>query len=267
MSRLPSKYLAAVHLLWDELNDFGPARSELALGHLFERIGDLIGADNGLWFGSIRMMRGAAAQRDAAHGWRSPAIEPWKPDPRIAELTRLFIASLDSKNSFCIGATTTQMMAEAGKHRVHQLRDGWIDFAAFRRTQHYEVYYEKANISDRLWIGFPINADTESIFTFDRYCPGKPFNAAQKATAAHALRGIKWFHRQLLLRHGVLAANARLSPTEWKVVPHLLTDLTEKEIASVLGLTFDATHKHARGIYQKFAVRGRAGLMALWHHA
>ncbi len=265
MSLPPAKSTAAIHLLWDQMLDFGPARADLALAFFFEQLGSLIAADNALWFGAVRVARGAIARRDIAHGWRSPVICPWKIDPKIAELTRLFNASLESKNAFCIGATTIQLMATAGTHRVHQLRDGWIDFAAFRETQHYEMYYEKAGIADRLWIGFPVNADTESIFTFDRNSPHRPFTPAQKATAAYAVRGIKHFHRQLLLRHGLMAANARLSPTEWKMVPHLLTDRTEKEIAAIMDLTFDATHKHARGIYQKFAVRGRVGLMALWH--
>jgi DNA-binding CsgD family transcriptional regulator len=261
-SPLPSaSALHTIHSLWDDLTDLGPAQMDLALETLYQRLGAMVGADSGMWFGAVRISKNA---QDIAHGWRSPAIQPWKLDPKIAELTRLFRESLEAKNEVCIGATTTQMMTDAGNHRAYRLRDGWIDFPAFRRTWHYEIYYKKADITDRMWIGFPVNADTESIFTFDRVGSRRHFTASDLATAAYALRGIKWFHRQLLLRHGVLAASSRLSPTEWRVVPLLLTDRTEKEIAATLGLTFDAAHKHARGIYQKFAVRGRAGLMALW---
>lgn len=262
---LPIARLEKIHELWDGLRNFPPAKSDAALAHLFERLSALIDADNAMWFGVVRTARGAAARSDWCHGWRCPVVHPWKRDPRLENLIQRFLQSLDAPCSVGIGAATVQMMAEAGHFRAHRLRDGWIDYAAFRRTLHYQVYYTKAGIADRLWIGVPVNEDTESIFAFDRVGRRRRrFTPDEVTLAAQALRGLKWFHRQTLLRHGVLAAKTRLTPTERRVVPLLLSDRIEKEIAAELGLTFAATHQHARSVYAKFAVRSRAGLMALW---
>lgn len=262
---LHSAQLESIHQLWDRLREFPPSKSDSALIHLFQHLAELIHADNAMWFGVVRTIRGAAADADLCHGWRCPVIRRWKDDQRVDELIRRFLESLDSSCAIGIGDTTVQMMAEAGRFRAHLLRDDWIDYAAFRRSLHYNIYYNKAGITDRLWVGVPINEDAESIFTFDRIgrrC--RRFTAEEAEIAAQALRGLKWFHRHTLLRHGVLAAQTRLTPTERRVVPLLLTDLTEKEIAAQLGLTFAATHQHARSIYAKFAARSRTGLLALW---
>jgi len=262
---LPSAQLDAIHHLWEGLREFPPAKADDALVHLFERLGQLIDADNAMWFGVVRALRAPAARQDWCHGWRCPVIRRWKADLQRDELIRRFIQSLETPCAVGIGETTVQMMAEAGRFRAHRLRDGWIDYAAFRRTLHHRIYYTKAGIADRLWIGVPVNEDTESVFTFDRIGRRRRrFTPEEASLAAQALRGLKWFSRQTLLRHGVLAARTRLTPTERRVVPLLLTDLTEKEIAAQLGLTFAAAHQHARSVYGKFAVRGRAGLMALW---
>jgi len=44
----------------------------------------------------------------------------------------------------------------------------------------------------------------------------------------------------------------------------LLTEAGEKQIAEQLGLAVSTTHSYITGIYRKFGVRGRAGLMSLW---
>jgi DNA-binding CsgD family transcriptional regulator len=98
----------------------------------------------------------------------------------------------------------------------------------------------------------------------DKTTPGARFSAHDSALAAHTLRGIKWFHRQLLLGHGLVAAQRPLTASERRVVRLLLTEQTEKEIAQSLGLGFDTTHKRVTEIYRKFGVRSRTGLMALW---
>ena len=78
------------------------------------------------------------------------------------------------------------------------------------------------------------------------------------------LRGVKWFHRQLMLCQGLLLAKTPLTAVEQKIVSRLLTDKSEKEIAHELGQSFHTTHWYVREIYRKFGVNGRAGLMALW---
>jgi hypothetical protein len=54
---------------------------------------------------------------------------------------------------------------------------------------------------------------------------------------AEVLRGIKWFHRNLLLSHGLLVASSPLTAGERRVLHVLLTDASEREVAARLGLT------------------------------
>lgn len=67
-----------------------------------------------------------------------------------------------------------------------------------------------------------------------------------------------------LLLQGLALARAPLAPHEQKVLEHLLTDASEKQIAQRLGLAVSTTHSYVTGIYRKFGVRSRAGLMSLW---
>ena len=53
----------------------------------------------------------------------------------------------------------------------------------------------------------------------------------------YALRALKWFHRRVMLHHGLLIARAPLMPMERKLVSLLLTARGEKEIAHDLALT------------------------------
>ncbi|WP_133647709.1 PAS domain S-box protein [Paraburkholderia flava] len=57
---------------------------------------------------------------------------------------------------------------------------------------------------------------------------------------------------------------AVLAPYERKVLELLLTEATEKQIAEQLGLANSTTHSYITGIFRKYGVRGRAGLMSLW---
>ena len=114
---------------------------------------------------------------------------------------------------------------------------------------------------DSLWVGFPINSDAESHFGF---YARKVFTDGDYELLAYALRGIKWFHRQLMLTSGPLVARSPLTPTERKVLGLLLTKASEKQIADQLGLAASTTHQHVVALFRKFGVRSRAGLMSLW---
>ncbi len=57
---------------------------------------------------------------------------------------------------------------------------------------------------------------------------------------------------------------AALAPHERRVLELLLTEATEKQIAERLGLAASTTHSYITGIFRKYGVRGRAGLMSLW---
>ncbi len=250
----------AIHTLWDELADYPAARADAALAHLMERVGTWLGADNMVWVGAARVGQGVAARRDAQYGWRGLAVSHWRVTPELLAASRL---ATDTQTSDP-GMTTRALAASAGQWRTHRLRDGWVDFAAFRRTTHYATIYHGSNIGDRLFAGIPVNADSEAFLLADRYGAASRFRAGEAALLAYAMRGLKWFHRELLLFHGILVADKPLSPTERRIVRLLLTERSEAEIAAALGQSPATTHKYITALYRKYNVRGRAGLMARW---
>lgn len=67
-----------------------------------------------------------------------------------------------------------------------------------------------------------------------------------------------------LMERGLSYASTPLAHYEKRVLELLLTDASEKQIADRLGLTVSTTHSYVTGIFRKFKVRGRAGLMSLW---
>ena len=94
--------------------------------------------------------------------------------------------------------------------------------------------------------------------------PGDPFTEEQRDLAFYAMRGLTWFHRQILLAHGLVVAHSPLSPMERRVLALLLTDRSEKLIASEIGVTPSTLHGYVRDILRKFGVSGRTGLISVW---
>lgn len=257
---LSPQQLNQVCRLWDELTDRDASHSGMALFHLMKTVCGWIDADDAMWIGGVRMMRGAAARHDAQHGWRGRVALHWRTSRAISHLSHRAMQEQDTDP----GMTTTAITARAGIFRAHRLHDGFVDFAAFQRTAHYRIFYEGAGISDRMWIVFPVNPDTESYFVFDRHRARKNFSKADEELAGFVLRGLKWFHRRLMLHHGLLVASAALTSAEQKIMSLLLTGKSEKEIAEKLGQSFHTTHRHVTEMFRKFGVNGRAGLMSLW---
>ena len=90
------------------------------------------------------------------------------------------------------------------------------------------------------------------------------FSDQDTALVARVLRGLKWFHRRLMLEHHLLVASTPLSPAERRTLSELLTSAPEKEIAARLGLSANTVHQYAKAIYRKYGVKGRTGLVSLW---
>jgi DNA-binding CsgD family transcriptional regulator len=255
-----SAQAAAIHTLWDELSDFPAAQTDAALVHLMKTVCGWLRADDAVWIGGVRVAHGTAARRDPQHGWRGLALRRLVATPAVLSMSQQAMRDQDTDP----GMTTRAITAQAGTFRVQRLRDGFLDFAAFRRTAHYRAYYEAPGITDRVWAAFPVNGDAESYFLFDRVGSKRRFSRADAALVALVLRGIKWFHRQLLLSHNLLLAQVPLSPMQRRMLFILLSDKKEKEIAAQLGFTPGTTHQYAVDLYRRFGVKGRAGLMALW---
>lgn len=249
-----------IYVLWDTLADFPVGETERALRHFMSTLRDWLGADDVLWIGGVRMQSGKAAAADPQLGWRGRAIEHLALTPEIARMSAQAMREQDTDP----GMTTRAIVAGAGSFRVHRMRDGIVDMERFRRTPHYHAFYKDIGITDRMWAAFPLNTDLESYFLFDLYRTRRRFSEADVALVAETLRGLKWFHYNLMLSRGLQLAGAPLTPRQRQVLTLLLGNGSEKTIAHRLGLTPSTTHQYAVELYRKFGVKGRTGLMALW---
>ncbi|MCF3649354.1 helix-turn-helix transcriptional regulator [Synoicihabitans lomoniglobus] len=252
---------AKIHELWDELADLPLAETRLSIELLFSRISEWVGADDAFWIGIARVQSEPHAANDVLHGWRLRTAERWITRPEYnAEFIRKVLAHMERDP----GMGVRKVISEAGRFRSYRQRDGFIDFKAFRQTPQYEMYFKKGGITDRIWCVSPVNRDAESLFCFDRIRRRSHFTLEHERLVAQVLRGIKWFHRQLLLNHGLLVGKTPLSPTHRRLLPQLLSSKSEKEIADALGLSRATTHKYVTDIFRSFNVSSRAGLMTLW---
>lgn len=254
---MPPEMLERIHLLWDELADLDAASADAAAERLMVALCDMAEAQNASWFGSVRL--DDTFPEDLVKGWRVSTVRFLHPTQPLDEAVREQVNGLEQG---VVDETTVANVAGAGRFRANRLRDlvaeDWFD------SPYYHCHYRGAGRSDAIFVAFPVNEDTESWFGIYRAC-GKPaFTCAERDTLAYALRGIKWFHRRLMLSHGLLVASSPLSPAERRVLHLLLTGMAEKEIAAHLNLATSTAHQYISSLYRKFNARSRAALMSLW---
>lgn len=244
-----------IHNLWDELAAFGATQVDAALQHLLTEVSDMVDAQNAYWFAAVRL---AEAQTDPLLGWRPRGIRYLTPLPDDATFTRDRIRSIDKG---MIDEVTVAQARLAGTYRANRLCDlvspEWFD------SPFYQGYIGRG-VHDSLSVAVPVSAMSEGYYGFLRMRPDDPFTEQQRRIAHYAMRGLTWFHRQVLLAHGLLVATTPLSPMERRVLSHLLTDQPEKVIASELGISASSLHTYVKDVLRKFGVSGRKGLTAVW---
>lgn len=246
-----------IHLLWDELADLDVASSDTAADRLMAGLCAMVGAQNACWIGSVHL--DGSLPEDPVHGWRASVVRFLHPTPPLDEGAREQAQNLTRGVA---EESTVANVAGAGRFRANRLRD--LVPESWFASPYYHSYFRGSNRSDAVYVAFPVNEDTESWFGVFRACGQPDFTCEERDTLAYALRGIKWFHRRLLLGHGLLVASAPLSPAERRVLHLLLTSASEKMIGHQLGLTVSSTHQYVVAIFRKFGVNSRAALMSLW---
>lgn len=252
---LPSTSQARIHALWDQLAAFEASQIETSLMYLLDQVATMVDAQNAYWMSTVRVADSAA---DPLGGWRPVVLRYLRPMPADARFTERRLRAI---NKGQVDESTIAQARLAGAFRAHRLRD--IVSPAWFESDFHLGYLERG-IHDSLTVGVPVNGMTEAYYGFLRMRPDEPFTEAQRQTAYQAMRGLMWFHRQVLLAHGVSLAETPLSPVERKVVALLLTDKTEAEMAVDLGVTPASAHTYVRDVLQKLGVKGRTGLTALW---
>ncbi|HET6339877.1 MAG TPA: LuxR C-terminal-related transcriptional regulator [Polyangiales bacterium] len=249
------EYCDRVQQLWDQLIDFEAGELEPALNHCMRGLSKLIAASNVTWVGFVRLV----SPRDAAFGWRPRILRVLHPAAAMEE--RMKRGRLRLKRGTA-DVTTVEVWRGAGSFRAHRFCDlvepDWFE------SDYYRDQFLSQGIHDALFSYYPINSQSESAFGLFRGADMPPFSEAEREELAYAVRGIKWFHRRLLLAHGLLVASKPITPTERRVLQELLKGEPEKTIAAELGQTYNSTHEHVANIYRKFGINSRSELMAIW---
>jgi DNA-binding CsgD family transcriptional regulator len=251
-----------IYHLWDRLAEFPASQFQQALKYLMEEICQLICADNGYWLSALRMDK-LDQSKDVMLGWRPGPIVFLKAQPERQGLYDRNVKEIETcRHEYEINESTLNHVKNAGAFRATLLRDHVSP--AFFNSQHYLNDYKSLNITDTLFVVASINVDTEAYFCFQRIGSQIPFTQNDLEIVTYTLRSLNWFHKQVFLSYGLLAADKPLTPTEKKVMHLLLTGQSEKQIADTLQQKVDTTHKHVVNIYRKYNVKSRAGLMAIW---
>jgi DNA-binding CsgD family transcriptional regulator len=246
-----------IHQLWDRLADAEASQIDEVLLHTLSELAGLVDATNAYWVGSVRMSHHHGV--DPIKAWRPRAVRylhPSEPD------TRFYMHARRALDAGQVDESVAGNLAQAGTFRANLLRD--LVSKDWYKTPFYDVGYRARSVIDALFVITPVNRDAESFFGFHRQ-EGQPrFRDRDRDLLVYALRGLKWFHRHLMLSHGLALARSPLSAAERRVLRLLLTNLSEKEIAARLELTPGTTHVYVTEILRKFNVSGRAGLTAVW---
>ncbi|MGQ9425630.1 response regulator transcription factor [Gilvimarinus sp. F26214L] len=248
---------AAIHDFWDALA--GQASGDDAsLRWALGQVAKLVDAQEAYWMGAVRL--DDAATNDPVRGWRPLAVRYLSGCGHRASNYENQRKLLDRGHA---DPSIIANIVGAGRFRVnikHELvgRE-WFD------SDYYHTFMAPFGVQDVLLCAMPLSPDVESWWAFQRVGHSRFFFTTEEAEILdYAVRSLAWFHRQVALHHGVLAADQPLTPSERKVLHELLSEKSEKEIADELCLSPATVHTYASRVYRKFAVRGRTGLMALW---
>ena len=244
-----------IHTLWDELAAFEAGDSDAALLHLLDAVARMVDAQNAYWVGAVRMTED---DRDPLSGWRPRLIRYLHPLPNDEKFSSQRLRELGKGKIDELSVAHAKL---AGTYRARRMRDlvsaEWFDSDTYKG-------YVARGVHDSLSVIAPVSPIAEGYYGFLRMRPHDPFTEAQRDIAFYAMRGLTWFHRQILLSHGLLVARAPLSPMERRVLALLLTDRSEKLIASEIGVAQSTVHGYVRDVLRKFGVSGRNGLIAVW---
>ncbi|MDQ2703197.1 MAG: helix-turn-helix transcriptional regulator [Pseudomonadota bacterium] len=247
----------AIHALWDALADIEISRVEHARNRLLEGLCALVDAQNASWVGAVRMDH--AQPGDPVSGWRVRISHRLHDNDTLHSAVREQTQNLDAGS---VDLSTIRNVSFAGTWRTRRLVD--LVPPAWFEGDYYRNYYRGLGWLDAIWAGVPINRDTEIYFGLYRGLGQPWFSEAERDIVAHALRGLRWFHRQQTLGHGLGIGVTPLTELERRVLSGLLEGLTDKQIAARLEMSTHTTHEYASRIYRKFAVPNRSSLMALW---
>jgi DNA-binding CsgD family transcriptional regulator len=250
-----------IYGLWDELGNIQVESGDAAVRHMLSGLCSLFNAQNACWAVLVRLP--TKAPGDVFNGWRPRCWLFLHQPPKLVDNVNKRLDKLQGEK-LPSEVDISLIMIAAGddpfliRHLHESLPPEWFE------GEHYRRHYLDMGHADYLSARISINEDVRVIVLIYRDSITPRFTADLKEPFGLAMRGLKWFHRQQLLSHGLLIADAPLTPTERKVLLAILGGQVEKQIADSMGHSHSTTHTHVKSIYRKFGVNNRPALTALW---
>ncbi|MEN8169541.1 MAG: helix-turn-helix transcriptional regulator [Pseudomonadota bacterium] len=258
MNNDASPHQQQIEAIWDGISNFGSARTDAALDFLFDRLCHLLDAQGAYWVGTVQMSDNS--KHDPLSGWRPRAYRLFKGHGAWKETAQEANSRIKKGT---VDPTFIATTRGAGNFRIftrHQIVD-----EEWYQSSYYKTCFEPFGISDGIIVATPVGDGVESVMGMNRINHPTPhFNQKDIRRLSSAMRPMQWFHHQLMLGHGLLLADNPLTPSERRVLNGLLSEATEAEIAKQLGLAPSTVHTYSKRICNKYGVRGRTGLTALW---
>lgn len=241
----------------DTLADFDRASPDAALKRLLDFLCNELNAQNASWMAAVRM--DDIGPGDPLWGWRPRALGFLHPTARLKRRAKSAVRQIESGD---VDITQIRNVAQAGHWRRNRLID--LTGPDWFAPDFYQRYYLEHGQRDALWLGCPLNVDTELHFGIYRGLDQPMFSEADRRLGAALVRPLKWFYRELLLSHGLGISQDPLTHAQRLVLHGLLAGHSEQVIATQLSQSPHTTHTHIKALYRKFGISTRAELQALW---
>lgn len=159
---------------------------------------------------------------------------------------------------------TEYAIKTAGKTRVYR-REDILTNSEWSKHWLKEELWDKHNIGDRIIGIFSVDSQSESFLSIQRPIGSPPFNLDDKKILYQAMQEFSRMHHLLLLERGLTKqSKSPLSPRQQELVKLMFTPLTEKEIASKMGISQVTVHGYITDLYKNFNVKNRLEIIQLW---
>ncbi|BDS07001.1 hypothetical protein NT6N_20410 [Oceaniferula spumae] len=253
--------------LWASVSSYPVYQSEEAMLHFLNTMCKILGAHSGTWLAMKKLKsnpRRVAADDYAVileqlGGWAPVAAVYTSKSKNLNGVMNRWLMHARKEG---VDPLSQTVLDNFGKSRVHISAelDPELNWADSWLPKKYFSYY---GIGDRMMGLYYLTDDCESCLVFDRPADSEAFSAVEKNVLYLAMTGSTELHKRLLMEHGVIRATTPLSKRERETYRLLLTEMSESQIADKMKLSMHTVHDYARGLYKKFQVKGRVGLMAL----
>ncbi|MDI3282953.1 helix-turn-helix transcriptional regulator [Polyangium sp. 15x6] len=195
---------------------------------------------------------------DPLGGWRPrQVIHHRAPEEHIA-LSRAYFSQA---RAYMTDPHTQAVAGTSGSYRAF-LRRELVDDRTWERAPQVAELWPALGIADRLMGAASASPRAEVLVCLDRGRGDGRFRETDRDWLAAIIQRTSWFLRRVVWSHGLMTADALLSPRERELVVRLLGKMSEKQIAAELGLTTGTAHQYIVAIYRKLGIQSRAELMA-----